>query len=109
VATDPIVKREAADPSAVKRMLEPEEVADPILFLVSQRASGVTGSGSQSIAGYRGLPLSKAGKHSLPLSPEAYRAKRQRLRTAPATFILKLACPSANALPNSRSSGLFQA
>jgi NAD(P)-dependent dehydrogenase (short-subunit alcohol dehydrogenase family) len=52
VPVEAIVKREAEDPSAVKRMLEPEEVADPILFLVSKRASGLTG---ESIAVDGGL------------------------------------------------------
>ncbi len=47
-----IVKREAADPAAVRRMLEVEEVADCILFLLSRRASGLTG---ESIAVDGGL------------------------------------------------------
>jgi len=47
-----IVKREAADPAALRRMLEAEEVADCILFLVSRRASGLTG---ESIAVDGGL------------------------------------------------------
>ena len=47
-----IVKREAADPAAVRRMLEVEEVADCIVFLASRRASGVTG---ESIAVDGGL------------------------------------------------------
>lgn len=38
-----IVKREAADPAAIRRMLEVGEVADCIVFLASQRASGITG------------------------------------------------------------------
>ena len=46
------VKREAADPAAIRRMLEPEEVADVILFLSSRLASGVTG---ESIAVDGGL------------------------------------------------------
>jgi NAD(P)-dependent dehydrogenase (short-subunit alcohol dehydrogenase family) len=47
-----IVKREAADPAAVRRMLEVEEVADCIVFLASRRASGLTG---ESIAVDGGL------------------------------------------------------
>lgn len=49
---DAIIKREAADPAAIKRILEPEEVADVILFLCSKLASGVTG---ESIAVDGGL------------------------------------------------------
>jgi len=52
VTVDAIVKREAADPAAIKRMLEAEEVADTILFLASARASGLTG---ESIAVDGGL------------------------------------------------------
>lgn len=47
-----VIKREAADPAAIRRMLEVEEVADSILFLVSRRASGLTG---ESIAVDGGL------------------------------------------------------
>jgi NAD(P)-dependent dehydrogenase (short-subunit alcohol dehydrogenase family) len=47
-----IVKREAADPAAIRRMLEVEEVADCIVFLASARASGLTG---ESIAVDGGL------------------------------------------------------
>ena len=47
-----IVKREAADPAAIRRMLEAEEVADVIVFLASKRASGLTG---ESIAVDGGL------------------------------------------------------
>ncbi len=47
-----IIKREAADPAAIRRMLEPSEVADVIVFLASQRASGLTG---ESIAVDGGL------------------------------------------------------
>jgi NAD(P)-dependent dehydrogenase (short-subunit alcohol dehydrogenase family) len=47
-----IIKREAADPAAIRRMLEVEEVADCILFLSSKRASGLTG---ESIAVDGGL------------------------------------------------------
>jgi NAD(P)-dependent dehydrogenase (short-subunit alcohol dehydrogenase family) len=47
-----IIKREAADPAAIRRMLEVDEVADCILFLASQRASGLTG---ESIAVDGGL------------------------------------------------------
>jgi NAD(P)-dependent dehydrogenase (short-subunit alcohol dehydrogenase family) len=47
-----IIKREAADPAAIRRMLEVEEVADCILFLASKRASGLTG---ESIAVDGGL------------------------------------------------------
>lgn len=49
---DAIVKREAADPAAIRRMLEVEEVADVILFLASRRAAGITG---ESIAVDGGL------------------------------------------------------
>jgi NAD(P)-dependent dehydrogenase (short-subunit alcohol dehydrogenase family) len=52
VDVEVIVAREAAGPAAIKRMLEPEEVADPIVFLASQAASGVTG---ESIAVDGGL------------------------------------------------------
>jgi len=52
VTVDAIIKREAADPAAIKRMLEAEEVADTILFLASARASGLTG---ESIAVDGGL------------------------------------------------------
>ncbi len=47
-----IIKREAADPAAIRRMLEVDEVADCILFLASKRASGLTG---ESIAVDGGL------------------------------------------------------
>jgi NAD(P)-dependent dehydrogenase (short-subunit alcohol dehydrogenase family) len=47
-----IVKREAGDPAAIRRMLEVDEVADVIVFLASRRASGVTG---ESIAVDGGL------------------------------------------------------
>ena len=43
IAVEAVIKREAADPAAIRRMLEPEEVADCILFLASRRASGLTG------------------------------------------------------------------
>lgn len=49
---DAIIKREAADPAAIRRMLEVGEVADCIVFLASQRASGITG---ESIAVDGGL------------------------------------------------------
>ncbi len=49
---DAIIKREAADPAAIRRMLEVGEVADCILFLASQRASALTG---ESIAVDGGL------------------------------------------------------
>jgi NAD(P)-dependent dehydrogenase (short-subunit alcohol dehydrogenase family) len=49
---DAIMKREAADPAAIRRMLEVEEVADCIVFLASARASGLTG---ESIAVDGGL------------------------------------------------------
>lgn len=47
-----IIAREAGDPAALKRMLEVEEVADPIVFLCSQLGSGITG---ESIAVDGGL------------------------------------------------------
>lgn len=47
-----IIKREAADPAAIRRILEVDEVADCIVFLSSQRAAGLTG---ESIAVDGGL------------------------------------------------------
>ncbi len=47
-----IVEREAGAPAALKRMLEAEEVADPIVLLASQAGSGITG---ESIAVDGGL------------------------------------------------------
>ena len=47
-----IIRREASDHAAIRRMLEVEEVADCIVFLASKRASGVTG---ESIAVDGGL------------------------------------------------------
>ena len=47
-----IVKREAEDPAALGRMLETKEVCDLIVYLASERASGVTG---ESIAVDGGL------------------------------------------------------
>jgi len=47
-----IVEREAAGPAALKRMLEVEEVADPIVLLASNAGSGITG---ESIAVDGGL------------------------------------------------------
>ncbi len=52
ITVEAVIKREAADPAAIRRMLEVEEVADCILFLVSRRASGLTG---ESIAVDGGL------------------------------------------------------
>jgi NAD(P)-dependent dehydrogenase (short-subunit alcohol dehydrogenase family) len=49
---DAIVEREAAGPAALKRMLEVEEVADPIVMLASNIGSGITG---ESIAVDGGL------------------------------------------------------
>jgi NAD(P)-dependent dehydrogenase (short-subunit alcohol dehydrogenase family) len=51
-SVEAIVKREAGDPAAIRRMLEVEEVADAILFFASKRASGITG---ESIAVDGGL------------------------------------------------------
>ena len=39
---DAIVAREAGEPAALKRMLEVEEVADPIVFLCSKLGSGIS-------------------------------------------------------------------
>ena len=52
VSFEAFVKQQAADPAAIRRMVQVEEVADCILFLASQRASGVTG---ESIAVDGGL------------------------------------------------------
>ncbi|TWB43961.1 SDR family NAD(P)-dependent oxidoreductase [Nitrospirillum pindoramense] len=51
-SVDAIVKREAADPAAIRRMLEADEVANAIVFLASSLASGLTG---ESIAVDGGL------------------------------------------------------
>jgi NAD(P)-dependent dehydrogenase (short-subunit alcohol dehydrogenase family) len=52
ITVDAVVKREAADPAAIRRILEVDEVADSIVFLASRRASGITG---ESIAVDGGL------------------------------------------------------
>lgn len=52
ISYEAFAKREAADPAAIRRMLEPAEVADVIVFLASRLASGVTG---ESIAVDGGL------------------------------------------------------
>jgi len=52
ITYEAFVQREAADPAAIRRMLEPEEVADVIVFLASRLASGLTG---ESIAVDGGL------------------------------------------------------
>lgn len=52
ISVEAVIKREAGDPAAIRRMLEAEEVADCILFLVSKRSSGLTG---ESIAVDGGL------------------------------------------------------
>lgn len=52
ISVEAVIKREAGDPAAIRRMLEVEEVADCILFLISKRASGLTG---ESIAVDGGL------------------------------------------------------
>lgn len=52
ITVEAVIKREAGDPAAIRRMLEVEEVADCILFLASRRASGLTG---ESIAVDGGL------------------------------------------------------
>ncbi|ASG22329.1 MULTISPECIES: SDR family NAD(P)-dependent oxidoreductase [Nitrospirillum] len=51
-SVDAIIKREAADPAAIRRMLEADEVANAIVFLASSLASGLTG---ESIAVDGGL------------------------------------------------------
>lgn len=52
VALEQVIKEEAEDPAALGRMLETREVVDFIVFLASQRASGITG---ESIAVDGGL------------------------------------------------------
>jgi NAD(P)-dependent dehydrogenase (short-subunit alcohol dehydrogenase family) len=52
ISVEAVIKREAADPAAIRRMLEVDEVADCIVFLASRRASGLTG---ESIAVDGGL------------------------------------------------------
>lgn len=52
MTVEAVVKREAADPAAIRRILEVDEVADSIVFLASRRASGITG---ESIAVDGGL------------------------------------------------------
>ncbi|MBS0393137.1 MAG: SDR family oxidoreductase [Proteobacteria bacterium] len=52
ITYEAFVKREAADPAAIRRMLEVREVSDMIAFLASARASGITG---ESIAVDGGL------------------------------------------------------
>lgn len=52
ITYEAFVKREAGDPAAIGRMLEVDEVSDPIVFLISNKASGITG---ESIAVDGGL------------------------------------------------------
>lgn len=52
ISLEAFIKREAADPAAIRRMLEVNEVANSIVFLASKAASGITG---ESIAVDGGL------------------------------------------------------
>jgi len=52
ITVEKVIRREAGDPAAIRRMLEVEEVADTVVFLASKRASGLTG---ESIAVDGGL------------------------------------------------------
>lgn len=52
ISLEAFIKREAADPAAIRRMLEVDEVANVIVFLASRAASAVTG---ESIAVDGGL------------------------------------------------------
>ena len=52
ISLEAFVKREAADPAAIRRMLEVDEVANSIVFLASRAASAITG---ESIAVDGGL------------------------------------------------------
>ncbi len=52
ISLEAFTKREASDPAAIRRPLRVEEVADPIVFLASGLASGITG---ESIAVDGGL------------------------------------------------------
>jgi enoyl-[acyl-carrier-protein] reductase (NADH) len=52
ITVEAVIRREAGDPAAIRRMLEVEEVADTIVFLASKRAGGLTG---ESIAVDGGL------------------------------------------------------
>ncbi len=52
ISLEAFIKREAADPAAIRRMLEVDEVANSIVFLASKAASGITG---ESIAVDGGL------------------------------------------------------
>jgi len=52
ISLEAFIKREAADPAAIGRMLEADEVANSIVFLASRAASGITG---ESIAVDGGL------------------------------------------------------
>lgn len=51
------VLESVSDDIPIGRMLEPEEVADVVVFLCSQRASGVTGAGWTVDGGTLGAPL----------------------------------------------------
>ncbi len=44
IAEDEVIQRVMLEPAAIKRLIEPSEVADLVLFLVSDRASAVTGA-----------------------------------------------------------------
>lgn len=52
ITLEAFIKREAADPAAIRRILEVDEVANVIVFLASQAASAITG---ESIAVDGGL------------------------------------------------------
>jgi len=52
ISEDQVVERIMLEPAAIKRLLEPEEVAAYALFLCSDEASGITGSAQLMDAGW---------------------------------------------------------